>query len=90
MSWGAEKKEPKPRIQFKPQGEAPTAIVVRRHNMLVKQRVGKGFSVSELKAVGLSVEQARRLKLRVDERRSTAHQRNIKALQQYLGLEAAG
>ncbi|NHV97325.1 MAG: ribosomal protein L13e [Thaumarchaeota archaeon] len=85
----AKKKEEKQKVQFKPQGEAPTAIVVRKHHMLVKQRVGRGFSLGELKAVGLSVELARRLKLKVDERRSSAHRWNIEALQQYLGLSAS-
>jgi large subunit ribosomal protein L13e len=83
------KKEKKKKVQFKPQGEAPNAIVVRKHHMLVKQRVGKGFSLGELKAVGLSVEQARKLKLKVDKRRSTVHPWNIEALQQYLGLKTA-
>jgi len=85
----AKKKERKQKVQFKPQGEAPTAVVVRKHHMLVKQRVGKGFSLGELKAVGLSIEQARKLKLKVDKRRSTVHSWNIEALQQYLGLKAA-
>jgi len=83
------RKESKKKVQFKPRGEAPTAVVVRKHHMLVKQRVGKGFSLGELKAVGLTVEQARKLKLKVDKRRSTVHPWNIEALQQYLGLKAA-
>ena len=85
----AKKEGKKQKAQFKPQGEPPTAIVVRKHHMLVKQRVGKGFSLGELKAVGLSVEQARKLKLKVDKRRSTVHPWNIEALQQYLGLKTA-
>jgi len=80
----------KPKVQYKPQGEAPNAIVVRKHHILIKRRVGKGFSLGELKVVGLSVEQARRLKLKVDERRSTVHPWNIEALRQYLGLGATG
>jgi large subunit ribosomal protein L13e len=83
------KKEKKQKVQFKPHSEAPKPIVVRKHHMLVKQRVGKGFSLGELKAVGLSVEQARKLKLKVDKRRSTVHPWNIETLQQYLGLKVA-
>jgi len=86
----AKEKKLKQKFQYKPRGEAPTALIIRRHHMLVKQRVGKGFSLGELKAVGLSVEQARRLKLKIDERRATAHPWNINALQQYLGLSASG
>jgi len=84
-----EKKEKKQKVQFKPHSEAPKAIVVRKHHMLVKQRVGKGFSLGELKGVGLSVEQARKLKLKGDKRRSTVHPWNIETLQQYLGLKVA-
>jgi len=85
----AKEKERKPKVQYKPQGEAPAAVVVRKHHILVKRREGKGFSLGELKAVGLTVEQARKLKLKVDKRRSTVHPWNIEALQQYLGLRAA-
>jgi ribosomal protein L13E len=87
----AKTEKTKPKIKVpKPQGEPPDPIVVRRHNIRVKQRVGKGFSRGELKAVQLSVDQARKLKLRVDERRTTAHKWNIEALQRYLSLEATG
>jgi len=79
--------EKKPKIKApKPHGEPPNPIVVRRHRVLVKQRVGKGFSRGELKAVQLSLDQARKLKLKVDERRATTHKWNIEALQRYLGL----
>ena len=83
----AKTEEKKPKIKApKPQGEPPNPIVVRRHRVLVKQRVGKGFSRGELKAVQLSLDQARKLKLKVDERRITTHKWNIEALQRYLGL----
>jgi len=85
----ARKKEPKPKVQFKPQGETLNAVVLRKHHMLVKQRVGKGFSISELKAVGLSIEQACKSKIKVDKRRDTTHEWNIEALRQYLGLGTA-
>ena len=82
-------KETKPEAQLKPQTEPPKAVVFRRHLMLVKQRIGKGFSLGELKEVGLSVKQALRLKLKVDKRRATVHKWNVEALQHYLSIKAA-
>lgn len=79
-----------PRVQLKPQGEPPRAVVVKRHRSVLGQRVGKGFSRGELKAAGLSVDQALRYKLRVDSRRNTVHPWNVKALRQYLGVETEG
>ncbi len=70
--------------------QPPYAIVKKPH--LVKKgpvdlgiRRGRGFSIKELEAVGLTVKQARRLGLYVDTRRKTAHEWNIKALREYLG-----
>ncbi|MFN3622295.1 MAG: ribosomal protein L13e [Nitrososphaerales archaeon] len=82
------KEESKPNTQLKPQTEPPKAVVFRRHRTLIK-RSGKGFSISELKAVGLSLKQALNLKLKVDKRRTTTHEWNVKALKQYLGIKAA-
>ncbi len=49
-----------------------------------KARKGKGFSVAELTSSGLSIPQARKLKLRVDERRSTKWPENIEVLKTFL------
>jgi len=49
-----------------------------------KARKGKGFSVAELTNSELSISQARKLKLRVDERRSTKWPENIEALKAFL------
>ncbi|MHA1216380.1 MAG: ribosomal protein L13e [Candidatus Thorarchaeota archaeon] len=40
-------------------------------------REGRGFSLGELKAAGLTVSQARRMGLRVDLRRKTTHPENV-------------
>ena len=49
-----------------------------------KQRLGKGFSLGELKGVKLSLKQALKLGIPVDSRRKTAHEENVKALKEFL------
>jgi LSU ribosomal protein L13E len=47
-------------------------------------RLGRGFSIGEVKAVNLTVEEARLLGIPVDTRRKTTWEWNVKALQEYL------
>ncbi|MEM1563197.1 MAG: ribosomal protein L13e [Candidatus Bathyarchaeia archaeon] len=49
-----------------------------------KQRLGKGFSLGELKEVRLSLKQALKLGIPVDSRRRTVHETNVKALKEFL------
>ncbi|MBS7621510.1 ribosomal protein L13e [Candidatus Bathyarchaeota archaeon] len=49
-----------------------------------KQRLGKGFSLGELKEVKLSMKQALKLSIPVDSRRRTIHESNVKALKEFL------
>jgi len=49
-----------------------------------KQRLGKGFSLGELKEVNLSLKQALKLRVPVDPRRRTVHEDNIKSLKEFL------
>jgi large subunit ribosomal protein L13e len=49
-----------------------------------KQRLGKGFSLGELKEVNLSLKQALKLRIPVDPRRRTVHEDNIKSLKEFL------
>ena len=47
-------------------------------------KVGRGFSIKEIQAVGLTVKEARLLGIYVDERRKTIYEENVKALVEYL------
>ncbi|AWR96289.1 50S ribosomal protein L13e [Acidianus sulfidivorans JP7] len=47
-------------------------------------KVGRGFSLGELKAAGLKVEDAKKLGLRIDIRRKSVHNENVEALKKYL------
>lgn len=47
-------------------------------------RIGRGFSLGELKEVGLSVKEAMKLGIYVDRRRKSVHKENIDILKEFL------
>ncbi len=49
-------------------------------NQKGKQKSGKGFSPDELKAAGVTKQQARQAGLPVDMRRKSSHEENVKAI----------
>lgn len=51
---------------------------------VVRWRYGRGFSIGELRAIGLNVDQARLLGIPVDERRETSWPENIETLRKWL------
>jgi large subunit ribosomal protein L13e len=65
----------------KPLVKVPSSIA---SGGLVRWKTGRGFSIAELKAVGLNVEQARLLGVPVDERRETSWPQNIETLRKWL------
>ena len=47
-------------------------------------RVGRGFSLGELREAGLTVEEAKRLGLPIDKRRRSVHKWNVESLKKLL------
>jgi large subunit ribosomal protein L13e len=54
-----------------------------------KQRIGKGFSIGELKEAKLNIKKALKLGIPVDPRRRTVHEGNVKALNALLETKKA-
>jgi large subunit ribosomal protein L13e len=65
-------------------GTPPKALVVKKTGPTYRIRIGRGFSIEELREVGLTVKEARKIGLYVDERRSSKHQENINMLKEWL------
>ncbi len=49
-----------------------------------QKRIGRGFSIGELKAAGITLDMARRLGIYVDKRRKSIHEENVEALKKIL------
>jgi large subunit ribosomal protein L13e len=48
-----------------------------------KQKVGKGFSLNELKAAGVSKQQARQIGLPIDVKRKSSHDENVATIKSH-------
>ena len=53
-------------------------------------RKGRGFSVGELKEARISLEEARRLRIYIDQRRKTVHKENVEVLNDMVELIRRG
>ncbi|WP_291764429.1 ribosomal protein L13e [Caldivirga sp. UBA161] len=60
----------------------PVAMVKSPRSSRLKQ--GRGFSISEIKAVNLTINEARLLGIPIDARRKSTWEWNVKALQEYI------
>jgi len=47
-------------------------------------RIGRGFSLGELADAGLTIDEAKRLRIAVDRRRKSVRKENIEALKTYI------
>jgi len=64
--------------------EIPEPIVVKYVLGTFKTRRGRGFSEAELKETGISTTEAKRLSIRIDPRRRTKLDENVKTLKAWL------
>lgn len=55
-------------------------IVTRIHKGKPRVREGRGFSLAELRSVGVSLDKARKLKIPIDLRRKTAYESNVEVV----------
>ena len=55
-----------------------------------RSREGRGFSLGELKAVGLSFKKAKKLGIPIDTRRRSAHEENVEKLRKLLSEGKGG
>jgi ribosomal protein L13E len=67
-------------VFIKPKASAPSAWVGSRHDTVIVERAGKGFSMGELAGAGLPPSTARRWGVSTDLRRRSVLERNAQAL----------
>ena len=63
-------------------GKNIKSLVIYSKHGRRSMREGRGFSLLELMQAGLTVNQARAAKIRIDLRRKTVHEQNVKALKE--------
>lgn len=69
--------------------EVPKPIVKRPRILKFKGvdtgvRIGRGFSIGEIKAVGIDVTLAKQLNIPIDGRRKSVHEENVENLRKFL------
>jgi large subunit ribosomal protein L13e len=65
------------------EGAPPRPQVIKPRSKL-DRRLGRGFSLGELRQAGLTPEEALRMKVPIDRRRHSAHEWNVELLRSYL------
>lgn len=66
--------------QRRAMNKTATPVVVRYHDGTFRMRESRGFSEAEVKEAGMTLVDARRLSLRVDPRRRTKLNENVRTL----------
>jgi len=62
-----------------------TPTLIRHHGVSPRPyKVARGYSIAEVKKLGLSVIEARKLGIYVDERRKTCYEENVKRLSEWI------
>jgi len=80
-----------PEVVPPPEPLAKVPVLIRHGGVPPKEyKVARGYSVGEVKEVGLTVREARLLGIRVDERRKTVHEVNVQRLSEWLAKVKAG
>jgi len=75
---------------LKMKGEEPPKALVKTPRLISqgrlppKWRIGRGFSILEIREAGLTIDKARKLGIYVDKRRRSKHEINVKILKDFL------
>lgn len=64
--------------------EPPKAVVHKPGERRLKKRIGRGYSIGELREAGIDIKMARKLGIYVDKRRKTIYKENVENLKKYL------
>ena len=86
----AKLRKPSPRMGKKPEKprpiqEPPSPLV--KVKVQKQTRIGKGFSTPEIQEAKVPLSLARRLKLKLDRRRSSKHDVNVKHLKDWMSTQ---
>lgn len=61
------------------------AIVITRDNYKkLKKRIGRGFSINEIKEAGITIDKARKIGIYIDFRKKSKHIENIEKLKEMI------
>ena len=62
--------------------EEKVEAVIHAHARRTRLRRGRGFSLGEIRKAGLSLHEAKMLRIPIDKRRRTIHPQNVKRLKE--------
>ena len=71
-------------MEDRPQPLVKKPRLVKNKGIELGLRVGRGFSVEEIKEAGLDVNKAKKLGIPIDKRRRSKHEWNVKILKEFI------